>query len=429
MVTLSKNKIEKYIFWGAGILVFGLITALMFNTMNTVRLLTWNGIRGGLMPDLFESIWHAKCDNPYDYGAIYPPLCYMLLDFFNLFIDSGYTFEDRFKDIRVISTSYDGIFVAVIYSLIIFVLSSLMIYKYYNGQIKYKILLAVFFFGSAPYIYMYERGNTVIIALLLLAVFFSWYDSNEFLKVRIALICFVMAICLKIYPVICGFLLLFEKRYKLIIESIVYSFIIFLVPFLYFEDFSLVEQMVGNIRYLSSETVADERGFGYGFKISLQNTMLALNDRFNLGYFNYIDYFVYIHFGLLLISIFVLQDKKYRILSALLIMVLIPPFSWIYNAVYLYIPFLMFLSDESDEISLENYTIIILLFLCFAPLPYRYVFRGLDGVNKITLSTFVCSLSLILLAFVIEFNSIKSMVNRSCEFWNERICRKNREKI
>lgn len=139
------------------IAIIGLVLSLILLKMKAVYYLTWNGIRGGLMPDLFESIWHARCDYPYSHGAIYPPLCYFILDFFNMFIHGNYTLGDRFDEIRVISKSYQGIKVAVVYSVIIFSLSYLMITKYFEKSIKEKLLVVVFFIASAPFAKLFFR--------------------------------------------------------------------------------------------------------------------------------------------------------------------------------------------------------------------------------------------------------------------------------
>lgn len=397
--------------------IMGIILSLVLLKMKAVYYLTWNGIRGGLMPDLFESIWHARSDYPYSHGAIYPPFCYFILDFFNMFIQGSFTFGDRFDEIRVISKSCQGFKVAVVYSVIIFSLSYLMISKYFDKSIKEKLLVVAFFIASAPFIYMYERGNTVIIAMFFLAVFFKWYNSPNKIKTRIALMCFACAICMKIYPVVGGFLLLSEKKYKLILESILYSILLFFLPFYYTGGLDTFYDMINNIFYLSGETVTDTRGFGYGFKVSIQNTMLAICDRYNIHDTSWIQPFIIGSLAVLLLSAFIQKVLEYKLLAILLIMILIPPFSWIYNVVYLYFPFMILLNKEIKI--KKDLVFLVLLLLCFIPLPCGFVFRELEGVNKISLSTFVCSWSMILMTIILALESVKIIFEKVTNIRNK----------
>lgn len=411
---MLNKKYLNVIYFAMIISVLLLVLSILIFKMEAVYYLTWNGIRGGLMPDLFETIWHSRLDNPYAAGAIYPPFCYILLDGFNFFINAPVPMLDRFADIRIISKSTDGFIIAFIYNFIIFILSIFMITKYYNSYLTKKIIFIFFFFASSPFIYMFERGNTVILAMLFLAVFFKWYNSDEFYKVRIALICFAAAICLKIYPILGGLILLTNKKYKLIFESIIYTFLIFFIPFFIYNGLESFKNMIDNIMFLSNETIVDNRGFGYGFKVSIQNTLLAICDRLNIEYNDWINIFIKINFCLLALAAIILKRNAYKILSIMLMMILIPPFSWIYNVVYLYIPFLILCDEDekcTDKINKFDFFIIFLLFLSFVPLPYRFAMRGLDGVNKISLSTFVCSWSMITMAILLEYKALKSLLD------------------
>ena len=384
---------------------------------DSLHYLIWNGPTAGIMPDLFETLWHAHLDIPYsDKNAIYPPLCYVIIDSFNLFLNEQLLLADmcydKWQTIDIVSKSTQGLIVAIIYSILIFNASIIMIFKYYNGDSKEKIVLGIFFFGSAPFIYMYERGNVVIIAMLLLAVFFAWYDSNNFYKARIALLCLSVAVCLKAYPAIAGIILLSEKKYKLFFECALYTLFLFFFPFIYTGGLLTFFDMLNNIDYFRSETIIDSRNFGFGFKVSLQNSLLLICEYFRIKNIHWVSYFVNLTFLSLIFSSIILKKDEYRVLAIMLIMVLIPPFSWIYNVIYLFIPYLLLLNIEEQRFTKLDALFLILLFSSFVALPYGYVIQKLHGFNMITLSTFVSSCSLVSMAIVLQYETLRVLLSR-----------------
>ena len=421
MVKIKKNnsvytiKYKTILFLSMWICFLFAFIAIIIQGMDGIKLLTWNGIRGGLMPDLFESIWHSKTTMPYNYGAIYPPLTYFILSPFVLLIQKDYPMMDKFTELKEISLSVDGITIAILYSVCIFLSFLFILNKVYQGTLIEKFTLIMFFFTSSPFIYMYERGNIVILAMLCLFLYFQNIDSEKKYKQEIAIFFLSIAICLKIYPVFAGLYLLSKKKYKLIIKAILYSFLLFIIPFFYTGGLFSITDMINNILYLSTETSVDTRGFGYGFKVNITNTVSMMLEWLKIkGYIYYTDISYILKFAtffiliMLTYSILVLKEYRYKILSICLLMILLPPFSWIYNGIYMFIPFVYFVNNTIfNKQEYSDWLIIILLFLTFVPLPYFNVMKVLPGINPITLSTFTCCLSLIFLSFIIMFISIK----------------------
>lgn len=413
---MLKVVIKKSVFL---LMIVSIITMLLsfFINHSSIYYLIWNGPTAGIMPDFFETLWHAHLDIPYsDNNAIYPPLCYVILDLFNLILNEQYLFAetycDKWQTIDIVSKSSQGLIVAVIYSIIIIYTSIIMIFNCYKGNSKEKITLGLFFFGSAPFIYMYERGNVVIIAMLLLTVFFTWYNSNMIFKVRIALLCLSISVCLKIYPAVACIILLDEKKYNLVLECALYTLFLFFIPFFYTGGILTIFDMLNNINYFRSETIIDARNFGYGFKVSLQNSLLAICEYFYVKSSNWISSFVNSTFFLLIVSSIVLKKKEYKVLSIILIMVLIPPFSWIYNVIYLFIPYLLLLNIDEDSFTKLDALFLILIFSSFVSIPCDYVVKNLHGFNSITMSTFISSCSLISMTIIIGFETVRALMKK-----------------
>lgn len=386
------------------------LVALIWGGMQSIYYLTWNGIRGGLTPDLFETIWQSAFPMPYEVGAIYPPLVYCALRFFLLFISEGFPLVDRWSEIIYLSHSLDGVKIFIIFSLIIFITLAAFIYFSYHGLQKEKVLLFIFFVSSSPFIYMYERGNTVIFSLFFMCIYFMWYNSPNEIKREIAVFFLSIAICWKIYPILAGLLLLTLKDKKYILHAIGFTICMFFIPFYFTGGISSFNDMLNNILGLSSETVVDTRDFGLGFKVNIDNFILALREIFDYDYSIPSRLPEFLLFFILLLLFVSLKNKQDRVLIVLLMMITIPPFSWIYNVIYLFIPLVMFLNKKKYQ--LIDVCIIFMLFFSLVPLPYGYIFTDLQGVNPITLSTAVCNLSLYSMIGLLLFKSIFVRINK-----------------
>ena len=92
---LSKQKFKFILYTWMVIALVGEAFAFAIGGMQSVYYLIWNGVRGGLTPDLFESIWQAAYPQPYETGAIYPPLVYCVLRFFLLFMAQPFPLLDK----------------------------------------------------------------------------------------------------------------------------------------------------------------------------------------------------------------------------------------------------------------------------------------------------------------------------------------------
>ena len=194
---LNKSRCRGVIFTWMLLSMFFEIIALYYNGIDGLGFIMWNGVRAGLTPDLFESIWHAANPEPYQAGAIYPPLIYVLLKFFLLFISNPFPLEDRWVEMMSLTYSFDGIKVFFVYSVIVFSIMLFMVFKLCQGKLCEKGILFLYFISSAPFLYMYERGNTVFFSMFLLSIFLYFYNHGGKVREEIAVICLSAAICIK----------------------------------------------------------------------------------------------------------------------------------------------------------------------------------------------------------------------------------------
>ena len=406
--TLYAFMVVSVIASGIGLIYFG---------MEGVKFLTWNGIRGGLTPDLFESIWHSACENPYREQAIYPPLIYLMVRIFLPLMTEPFPLNNRWTEIVELSHSFDAVILFSVYSLITFCGLFFLIKIAFKGDMWEKILIFIFFIASSPFIYMYERGNTVAFSLFFFGVYvFNLYSQKKSIR-EFSYICFAVASCIKIYPVITGVLILFRAGWKAAIRAIIYTLVLFFLPFYFTGGISSLSDLVYNILYLSSETTVDTRDFGYGFKVNISSICNAVFYLLDIeeGADTFIFIMMTLIIGGLTVSIFLSKKYTYKVLACGLIMIMLPPFSWIYNVIYLFVPFLLIL--RQDSFSWLDFCILLLIFGALVPLPYGNIIDQFGGVNPLTFSTFICVVCIYVLAIILIgstlFNRVLALKRRS----------------
>lgn len=109
------------------------------------------------------------------------------------------------------------------------------VYLYENLRLKnkyMKFLLIFSFLVSTPFIFFFERGNSVILAVFAVAVFMFNYEADNKIHRELSLLALAFASALKLYPFLFIIVLIFKKRYKDICKVFAYSFILTLIAFL-----------------------------------------------------------------------------------------------------------------------------------------------------------------------------------------------------
>ena len=91
------------------------------------------------------------------------------------------------------------------------------------------LLLSMPFFAGA-----YERGNSIMIVVILLLISLKWRNSESAVKRELAMVYIAVSAGIKIYPAIFGLLYIKEKRWKETLRLVIYGVIFFFVPFLFF---------------------------------------------------------------------------------------------------------------------------------------------------------------------------------------------------
>lgn len=411
-----KNKINRSSkFLTVDKLYFGLSVFLILAAFVTIAVsggknfeyLFWHGKTLGFYPDLFESVIHARTRNPYELDAIYPAFAYCLIYFFNFFIPGKYT--DNFDDLQKICDNPESLVIAHIFYTVITLAIVYFIIRTF-GEEKYigKYLTVFIFITSSPFIFLIERGNTVIITIAFLFVYLLYYNSENKKLRELALICLACAAAMKIYPAVFGLLLLADKKYKEAFRAVIYGIVLFVVPFFFMGGIGEIPTMLKNSLTLNSDTLSGSTGFGYGFKVNATSSLgCLLNWMFGKTYTVYIKMAVYFVMALLLFSSLFIKKNWKRVAALALVVILMPDFSFIYNVIYLLPALCMFIKENrGKKLTFSNLVYTLCFVGAFAPLPYGDIFRSIGGYNNMNWGTLISSLSLMLLAFLIAAEGV-----------------------
>ena len=239
-------------------------------------------------------------------------------------------------------------------------ISSLYLLLFINktGDKKTKLLFCLFMFFSAPFLFWFERGNYIILAVIFSLLFIMFYDSNKKYLRYLALFALALAINIKIYPAVLGLLLLKEKKFKEIFLLGIYTALLFFVPLIWLGGIDSILLFLRNLKLNSQRAV----NCGYGYLLSLSSTLKML------VYAVFRQEYPILNKMFFVLSVFILSvgafsayfiKSKWKTLAILcLLMILIPQISYTYVLLFMIIPLLYFLNEEE-----YNFKDLIYLFL------------------------------------------------------------------
>ena len=362
--------------------------------------------------DFFHSIEYTRGRVPYEkYGTLYTPLAnlffYVLYRMVPVSVSSNWAnsfYESQLER----GTPYDlRVWQAPMLLFIIFIILSVVcIYSMVSFCLDTKIntfLVSVSCILSYGMLYAYERGNIIIIAFLCSAFFVLNKDADSRFIRELALIALAISVGLKIYPVLLGILLLYDKNIKVIFRTVIYGIIFFFLPFLCFkEKFSAIPIFIRTVLDFSQNSVESCNGFSFD---AIKNTVvylieyvtdLSINNYVCSIVGNLIKYVIVI--GILLCG-FLYKENWKRVMCVCSAMVLFST-QGIYVLIFMLLPLLVLFHDEDDNINLVSLIEALLLSLLIAPFPITGYIGSLP-----------LQIVIILLIFYISYESIKKLIN------------------
>lgn len=323
--------------------------------------------------DFFNSMRDAGDENVYTArNNIYPPLCLLMFKFFGIFVSKDLIDLPNTKR-STLQYDQNCMIVYFIFAIICILLMTSFIDKYISDinrdankkAVSSHILISFLLIVSYPVMYCIERGNIIILSVIMTMFFVFFKDSENKIIKELSYIALAFAAGIKLYPAIFGILLLIEKKYKDAIRLIIYGVIFVIFPFVFFFDFGTSSQSMTAaitsthttaILHDSSSPIAAilENLLSFATKkknslnfssVSIQNFVFLI-DRNNSTLAKIICFITeFIAVAALLFT----KKAWQKIFLVTYLMLNIPSASSSYSLSFLIIPFIMFLYDDKGN--------------------------------------------------------------------------------
>lgn len=348
--------------------------------------------------DFYNSVYDVSARDPISRGCLYPPLCYMIFYMFNRFIpiniiESTWYYFPGGHSINW----FQGINIAFF---LFFSISLIIMYDILNRTTKGSNLSKKFFafavILSAPFLFQIERGNIIIISIIFAYIFCFYYNSENKIIKELALIALAISAGIKLYPAILGLILIKEKMFKEAIRCIIYGLCFFCLPFVFFGGFGQIGAYFYNLYGASSFM---KSAMGYSYKINFSSTIEVILSLFNnTSDILYISNYIVIALIVLTVICIIINKEKWKI-QALIILIIIglPPFSYIYALIFMIIPLAkLYNKDKYSKFDFIYWILFIFLYI-YIPFQSPNILSKFNNNNiPYTLSTFIFGITIII---------------------------------
>lgn len=369
-----------------GILLFIIIGYLLYGAFS----LYGQKVLGYIYPDGSFLFWPADQymdffnvnammveGRPYvDFYSSYPPFVLGIAWLFSLMADyKNYTPHElvTMTEGKVSYVLFVGIFTLLIGVLLYAFLSEEK--KLFRNRFLLILTIPVLIF-TAPYIFMLDRGNYLLIAIACYLAFAYFYEKNE----TLAAVFLGLATAIKIYPIFLFLIYFVEKKWKNMGIATLSAGISSLIPFLLFKGGiwqNIVEFGYALLSFGGGyETEVPNVYFGVGLTSLLRFPFMIWNDLTIPDWFPVMPVYLVLGSALALWSLYHLWGeqvlwKKILVLSAL--MVFLSPNAYMYNLTFLLPAIVMFMLAPKSEERRLDWIYLAFLGLLMIPKAYYYL--------------------------------------------------------
>jgi len=310
-------------------------------------------------------------NGPYAHGSIYPPLPALFYKILLRMIPFNIASHGAFA----IRSSQAGEMVFLMYVLLTLFAFFVLVTEIKRNSKFGKYLLSFTLLFSGPFLFTFERGNIIFVALLFLMLFVFFKDSKKTFIREVALVSLAIAAAIKLYPVIFLVLLFKEKRFAESIRVIIYGLILFFFPFFLMGGLGQLPILLKNITTTSNEQLA----WGVGYSVNIESIVriigaLVGNSGGNPIFIGRIVSYIVLLTGLIAAYFMKSQWKAVALLT--LLMILVPIISFEYALIFMIIPLILFL-DKGTKQEKYDYLYLICFLLVFIP----FTFGNVDSIN------------------------------------------------
>lgn len=355
--------------------------------------------------DYFNMLACLDFNDPYELGSNYPPMCFLVLKVLYSFIPkkligkgNGFYYR-QFMQGQIVYMAYTLILILIVWELV----------KNFNiGKKVDNLLLAIGILFSGPVLFTLERGNLIFICLPCMLVFLKYFDAEEKGKRQWAYFALAVAASIKLYPALFGILILYKKRYREAIYTVILGLTLFLLPCFAFGGFNVIGKMLKGIDM--SIELQESTGLAYNFSFGNLVKILAAFGGRKIQEQAVVGIILPL---LICTTIFLLCREEWKKIYAVsLLCIWVPSFSYTYTLLFMILPMISCLKNSDDRFSLFAYIYrfcfgIILMPLCLPKMQY------LDYRAKmpLTMATVIINIFICILTITILTEAVTSNIN------------------
>lgn len=378
---LSKNcKLSKGVLFSGGVLIalliYMLLTFISRGRFVNSYFITDHHDTG---MDYFNMLSNITQGNPYYAYANYPALNFVIFKL--LYHFSSAWFTESMTNGFALREDMTAQLVYIVFMFVCVLVIWELLKKFSGERGLESYLFAAAMVFSGPMLFLYERGNILIVTLLLLLFFLMLYDSESKILRMIAYACLACAAAMKLYPAVYGFLVLRKKRFKetaILAGMGIAAFIIpFFLPFPIFGGFSGIKTMIQGFT-VSADV---QLGLGFGCNFSFDNLYKIFAAFCGVVVQKMPKVFLALAV-LFCFVIFALSDAEWKQLYAMTLLGLwTPAFSYTYSLVLLFLPIISFFYRNDSVAGKYDKVYTILFGMMMIPYFLPYVNRVQSVLN------------------------------------------------
>ncbi len=237
-----------------------------------------------------------------------------------------------------------------------------------EGSEKRKNLFTFLLIFNWPVIYAIERGNILLFVYVLMLGFVFFHDSEDKVISEISCICLALAASIKMYPAVFGILLIFAKKYKQAIRTVIYHWV---------DGFKV---WINNIiKFSEKHSVTDNFSGVTSLKVSFYVLMGKVFGRF--GFKGITDkFFAALIIIAIVAAVLFLKQKHLKFIALFLLVDALPGAGGGYTFVFLTIPLIYLIN--MDKVRKFDYLYVLVILSEFMPhaIPLKFV-KGYTSIN------------------------------------------------
>ena len=353
----------------------------------------------------------------------------VFMDFFNVNV----FVEDMKESALALRETPRGILSIVLYFTVLTICGALCLLKFAKKKglpLPLAAALGLCVLLTAPMVYLIERANYLLFALLFVLVFFLYEKDESAFKRELSYLSLAAAVGFKLYPAVFALLLLKEKRFFAFLRVALYGVALTVLPFCFFEGgLGNIAYFLENLKKFSEGPYVFEyegapctNAFSYGLSAAMFVRVLFCL----FGGFSYLALPAYAHAAAtafavitgaaLIAGIFLAKDRFSAVFLAAAATFLLPDPSYCYTASVLIVP-LFFLFSEGEGGKFQIAAFVLLLF-SFVIADFGYLLpRYSHGLQYgYTVLNFLQCLSCIALSWMCFVRGALSRVRKNCAY-------------